>query len=175
MTNNHVEVFDFLEGSLSLIESRKIIVPLSYGDKGYANKMVDIGVKKIGNNFHPLIEFMPMSSYVELVSSCSHVIMNHIRQQSVGNIIIMMYLGAVVFIRKESPVYTFFKSKNAYIYSIQELEKDKSLLTIKLTKEQIEDNRSILHSYWSEEITNEKTANLIKACQKRRQLLRGVL
>lgn len=34
-------------------------------------------------------------------------------QQALGNIIIMMYLGAKIFLRKDNPVYDFFINNNA--------------------------------------------------------------
>jgi isochorismate hydrolase len=86
--------------------------------------------------------------------------MNHLRQQAVGNIIIMMYFGAKIFLNKENPVYEFFKNKGAIIFSINEL--NNQVINTKLSEEEIKKNRQILKEYWSEDIMIKKTEKLIE-------------
>lgn len=105
-TNNHIEVFKKLKDMG--VKDRKIIVPLSYGDDYYKNVVISEGRKCFGNDFKPLCEFVDIGEYVRLISSCSVAIMNHLRQQALGNIIIMLYLGAQVFVRDENPLKRFF-------------------------------------------------------------------
>ena len=110
-------------------------------------------------NFKPLTEFMSINEYHKIISSCSIVIMNHIRQQALGNIISMMYFGAKVFLNKKNPIYSFFLSQGAVIFSIDMIN-DESI-SRKLTKKEIEINRNILNQYWSREVMLEKTKKLI--------------
>ncbi len=156
--NNHIEAFK----SISKLElkNRKIIAPLSYGDGLYSTKVIEMGYKMFRDNFIPLTNFMPIESYNEIISSCSIVIMNHLRQQALGNIVIMMYLGAKVYLRKENPVYHFFKKQGAYIYSIDELNSGE--LDMPLSDNEINCNREILKKHWSNESILNRTKNLIE-------------
>jgi hypothetical protein len=140
--NNHLDAFELL--STIEIGDRKVIVPLSYGDTVYRDVVIDYGKKYLGDNFTPIIYFMPIDEYVKLISSCSVVIMNHLRQQALGNIIIMIYLGAKVFLNKNNPVYEFFKKESVYIYVINDLLEDKKQINTRLSQSEIETNREIL-------------------------------
>ncbi len=157
--NNHLDAFDVL-AKLD-IRNRKIITPLSYGDPAYQDEISDEGSNLFGENFMPLIDFIPIDDYIGLISSCSVVIMNHIRQQALGNIIAMMYLGTTVFLKKENPVYKFFKDKDATVFSIEELENNHDLINYRLSQDEIEKNRVILRSNWSRAVAQKKTKTLI--------------
>lgn len=162
-TNNHIEAFEFIKG---IDGSHKIICPLSYGDEAYKNLIFNIGKKEFQENFIPLIEFMPMRDYVEMIISCKYVIMNHVRQQALGNIITMMYLGALIFLREDNPIYSFFKKEGAYIYNIETLS-NKSIFSFPdLSTEQVETNRQILRSHFSEKIINNNILSILKNIKK---------
>ena len=121
MTCNHKETFDLLVKAG--FKNRKIIAPLSYGDAVYGEKTAELGKKFFSSDFKPLKDFMPMQDYVATIKKCCYVIMNHRRQQAVGNIVIMLYLGARIFLREENPTFPFLKDLGVEISSVQELEK----------------------------------------------------
>ena len=156
--NNHLEMIDSLK-QLDL-NNRKIITPLSYGEMNYANAVIDYAQKKLGENFQPLLEFMPLDKYNKIISTCSIVIMNHLRQQGFGNIVTMMYLGAKVFLNKENPIYDFYKNKGAIIFTTDEINNKN--ISNKLTLDQINKNRAILTANLSSNVMLKKTKNLIK-------------
>lgn len=119
-TNNHLDVFAKL-AKLNL-EGRKIYVPLSYsGNEAYKKRIIKEGQKLFGDNFFPLIDFMSLEKYNEILLSCGTLIFNHVRQQGVGNIIIMGYLGASIYLNKKSPVYKYYKETGMVINEIKEL------------------------------------------------------
>lgn len=155
-TNNHLDVLD----SLSTIDlsERKVIIPLSYGDANYRNLIVSEGSRTLGKAFTPLIDFMPIDEYIAILQSCSIVVMNHLRQQALGNIVIALYLGAKVFLDEKNPVYQFFLKNNAYIYSILDLE---TQIDEKLTSQQINVNRRILQEYWGRDVILQKTKDIV--------------
>lgn len=107
--------------------------------------------------------FMPVQDYVAIIKKCGYVIMNHVRQQAVGNIVIMLYLGARVFVRQENPVYDFFKSSGVVISTVQELEEHPELLNLPLTAEERASNRAIVSDYWGRERAYERTRKLVEA------------
>ena len=109
------------------------------------------------------MDFMPVQDYVAIIRKCGFVIMNHVRQQAVGNIVIMLYLGARVFVRQENPVYAFFKNSGVVISTVQELEGRPELLNLPLTAEERDSNRSIVSDYWGRERAYERTRKLVDA------------
>jgi dTDP-N-acetylfucosamine:lipid II N-acetylfucosaminyltransferase len=158
--NNHLEVFEFLR--TQNLGGKKIICPLSYGDFEYANILKNKGRVYFGDRFLSINEFMPYENYMNLISSCSNVIMNHHRQQGGGNVSAMLYLGAKVFLNEKNPMYAFYEKKGAVIFNMDELYNDSSLLNLHLSDEDIEKNKQILKLNFGEKIILNKTENLIK-------------
>lgn len=156
--NNHKEAIDMLK-DLHL-KGRKVICPLSYGDEKYANEIIRYGKSSIGREFEPLLNFLPISEYNKIISSCSVVIMNHIRQQAVGNIVIMMYFGAKIFLNQENPVYAFFKNNGAIVFSTDEINNNN--IEKALTSEEKKINREVLKKHWSRDVMFNKTKQLIQ-------------
>lgn len=88
--------------------------------------------------------------------------MNHIRQQALGNIVIMLYLGARVFVREENPIYKFVRSMGGCIDSVQDLEKSPAMLKIPLNIEEKRANRLFVENNWSRVVSDKKTQILIE-------------
>ena len=106
-TCNHLEVFHALSGlNLGLA---KVIVPLSYGDTSYRGGVVRAGSRLLGKAFVPVLDFMPLAEYNKILRSCGIVVMNHNRQQALGNILASLCLGSCVLLNAESPIYSFMK------------------------------------------------------------------
>jgi len=135
-------------------------VPLSYGDEVCKENTNAIGVQLFGSQFQPLIDFMPIDKYNETISSCSIVIMNHLRQQAVGNIITMMWMGAKIFLHKQNPVYQFLIRNKFIMYELEQLNNEH--LTTRLSNFDIEMNRKLLLTIWGEKVILEKTKKLIE-------------
>lgn len=119
-TNNHVEVFEQLKSFP--LGSRKLIVPLSYGDSKYAKVIEQQGRAFFGENFHPLLQFITLSEYNKILQSCSVIIFNHVRQQGIGNITACLYLGKKVFLRKENSAFAYFRTLGVVIFDMDELD-----------------------------------------------------
>lgn len=158
--NNHLEIFDFLR--TQNLSGKKIICPLSYGDFEYASVLKDKGKACFGDHFLSVDKFMPYEDYINLIKSCSNVIMNHHRQQGVGTLLSLLYLGAKVFLNEKSPLYLFYKEKGMVVFSIDELYNNLSLLDSHLSKEDFGKNKYILKSLYSEKMISKRTERLIK-------------
>jgi hypothetical protein len=156
-TNNHLDVFDEFAGIE--LKNRKIICPLNYGISNYRDIVSYEGLQRFQGTFVPIIDFMPSYEYTKLLSSCSIAVMGHLRQQAMGNIIIMLYIGAKVFLYKENPIYSFFKEEGALIYSMDELKNE---YMEKLSTSAILQNRDVLQKHWGRDAISEKTRNLIE-------------
>lgn len=117
-TNNHLEAIELLK-NLDL-KHHKIVTPLSYGNKYYADKIIKYGNEILGSNFESLTEFLKLSEYQKVLQSCGIVIMNHYRQQAVGNVVNAIYLGAKVYLSNKNTLYRYLKRIGCHIFSIEE-------------------------------------------------------
>lgn len=150
-TNNHLEAIDKL-ADLEL-GCRKIYTPLSYGNNHYANEIIKYGKRKLKHNFSPLIDFLSLSDYNKLIQSCGIVIMNHYRDQGVGNILSTLYRGSKLFMSERSAVYEYLKSIGCVVFCIeQDLDVNNKDVFKLLQLDQIDHNRSILKKEISENI-----------------------
>lgn len=164
-TNNHLDVFHRL--TRIDLSRRKVIAPLSYGDREYAQAVEAAGRECFGGAFLPLTEYMDRAKYIRLIASCSVVIMNHKRQQGLGNIITTMYSGARVFLRRANPVYGFLKAAGAVVFDIEELNEDPTLTERPLARRDVEINRAVLRARWSRTVIREKTRGFIQRITSR--------
>jgi len=117
-TNNHLEVFEILK-TLPL-KNQEIIAPLSYGNEDYGTQIAKIGNDFFGNKFFPLKEFLPLHEYNQHISRCGIVIMNHYRQQAVGNVFTLIWMGAKVFLNEKNTLYTYLKRIGIVVFSISQ-------------------------------------------------------
>jgi dTDP-N-acetylfucosamine:lipid II N-acetylfucosaminyltransferase len=142
-TNNHLESFELLR--YLPIEKRKIIVPLSYGNKQYASEVIDRGKELFSSNLIPLVDFMPLYEYNEYLEQCGIVIMNHYRQQALGNVLTMLWLGSKVFLDERNSIFHYLTRIGIIVFSIQKyLTRNNSEVFNMLSKEEQEINRKIL-------------------------------
>jgi len=147
-TNNHIEVFKLLKNIIP--EDVKILVPLSYGNEAYREKIIKIGYEMFADQFQPLVGFLPLDDYQKKLADCSVVIMNHIRQQGRGNVLMSLYAGKKVFLRKESVVYQHLTSLGVNLFNIDMLNSKE--LNIKLDEVEVLNNQAIIEKNWSDEV-----------------------
>ncbi|ROQ22538.1 TDP-N-acetylfucosamine:lipid II N-acetylfucosaminyltransferase [Gallaecimonas pentaromativorans] len=139
--NNHFEVFD------DIIKFRsanvKIFVPLSYGDKKYADMVIKKGYELFGENFFPLTTFMSFQDYIQFLGDIDIAIFSHRRQQAMGNTISLLGLGKKVFIRDDVPQYKLFIDMGVSVSSVKNLE------IVPLAIDVREKNKLIIASFFS--------------------------
>lgn len=161
--NNHLEAFALLKKYVDL-RGRKIIVPLSYGDELYKRKIISIGRKIFGDQFVPLTAFMPKDQYMAILQDCGHVFMNHLRQQALGNICIMMLKGAKIYLNQANPLHRWLIDKGAVIQSIDALVdgNDRAARALEpLTDSECSTNADVIRAHWGRDVQREKTRQLI--------------
>jgi hypothetical protein len=147
-SNNHLEIF--LRLSKLDLKNSKIFVPLSYGgNDSYKSKIIEKGNELLGENFHPLVEFMTIEEYNQILLSCGTLIFNHVRQQGVGNIVVMVYLGAKIYMNKKSPVYAYFKRLGMTIFDLNNLNNNS--INRDLEVNQFNLNRELIFSLYSKQ------------------------
>jgi hypothetical protein len=143
LSNNHLEAFEKL--SQFSLEGRRVIVPLSYGEMNYREKILNAGVKKLKDHFLPLTDFMPLTDFNHHLLSCSICIMNHYRHQALGTTLSALWFGARTYLSNRSTTYNYFKSLGIIIFSVEEDLKPSNPEALKpLNPEIAEINRTIL-------------------------------
>lgn len=164
--NNHLDTLRLLAGLVS--PERKIICPLSYGTSEYGNAVAAMGKKEFGHQFVPLRKFVDATSYTEILKSCSIVAMNHLRQQALGNIIMMLWLGARVFVNHASPINAMMSRLGIDVYDIRSLPGFLMGKEPELNLDQVVDTRKrLVHRFGREAILSYTRALLIKAVKPR--------
>lgn len=150
-TNNHIEAFNLLKEFD--LKDKKLIVPLSYGDSEYKSEIIKFGNKLFKNNFKPLLDFLPLYEYQKKMQQCGIVIMNNYRQQAVGNIVAMLWIGAKVYLDERNTFYHYLKRIGIIIFSVEKELKIENQSAFKLLENfEIEENRKILSLVLSEDI-----------------------
>lgn len=158
-TSNHLDVFEKLK-RLN-VEDRPIIVPLNYGlEIDYRNEIVQSGRKLFGPEFTPLINFIPKNEYIRILTTCNIAILNHDRQQGLGNVILLLWLGCKLFLSEISVVFLHLKSLGFHIFSFQS-ELDKLSIACPLTIDHIIHNRHLLLKEYGKENVNKKINSLL--------------
>ncbi|MBC3380906.1 TDP-N-acetylfucosamine:lipid II N-acetylfucosaminyltransferase [Serratia fonticola] len=117
-TNNHIDALKRIE--IFKDENIRVIVPLSYGDKKYAVKVIAEGQRLLGAKFQPITDFMPYEKYLELLSTVDVAIFNHDRQQAMGNTISLLGLKKTVFINRNTTQWRLFEAKGIKVLDMRE-------------------------------------------------------
>lgn len=117
-TNNHADIFKKL--AKVDLGDRKVFVPLSYaGTSRYRKQIKQFGERLWGNRFVALDDFLPVTEYKEIISTCGFRIFGHERQQAMGNVRLAFRDGCKVFLSETSIIYKHQCSLGLKVYTIQ--------------------------------------------------------
>jgi len=155
--NNHMEIFEILE-NIDIL-SRKIILPLSYGDNIYGKTIEKISIQLFKGHAEPLMDYMKFDEYLRILEKCSVVIMNHTRQQGLGNILIMIYNGAKVYLNEQNILYQHLKKYGIFIFSLKDLNQQS--IDNQLDENQKLHNKYLIEKLYGKEVSLRKTEQLI--------------
>lgn len=145
-SNNHVEALELLHDCGF---GGRIVTPLSYGDAGYAQAVAALGAGRFGERFEALRQWMSLDDYNRRIAECGFVLMNHRRQQAVGNIGAALYKGATVYMRPENPLFAFYRELGLHLRSTEQLAAERRLVS--LTADERRDNRDRIGAYYARE------------------------
>lgn len=121
-SNLHLEMIDKLVPFRD--KDIEILCPLSYGGScDYKKAVIDRGKEILGDKFVAITELMSLEEYSKFLGRIDISLMNHKRQQGLGNILALLYLGKKVFIRPDITSYYYFKRQNCRVYNIQDFDK----------------------------------------------------
>lgn len=161
LSNNHFEAFQIL--NQFDVEDRKVIVPLSYGDSDYRNEVIKRGSELFEEAFAPVLNFMPLADYNKMLSNCNIAIFNSYRQQAIGNIVALLWMGAKVYLDERNTFYQYLKRKKVIVFSInKDLNSQNKDALCPLKSFEIEENRMILRKNLSSEVLLKALRNQIE-------------
>lgn len=120
-TNNHEEIINYL--SRFKDEPICIYCLLSYGGSAnYREEITNKGKKVFSDKFIPITAPMNPEEYSRFLASIDIALMNHQRQQALGNITALLYLGRKVYLRKAVTTFHFMSEHNIQVFDIAMLE-----------------------------------------------------
>ncbi len=99
-SNDHINIMKKLVKFKD--ENIKIFVPLSYGDKAYADRIIETGKEWFGDKFVSITDFMAEDEYYKFMNQMDIAIFGMNRQQALGNIMSLLCLGKKVFLKAHS-------------------------------------------------------------------------
>lgn len=145
------------------IGDRKIITPLSYGSPWAKNVFKKWGKVFFGENFNPLVDFMPRTKYNAYMLSCPIMIQAHRREQAHGNIVTGIWLGMRVYLSEKGIDYKHFKSIGCRVYSIEkDLHRRNPDVFAPMTDEDVAHNRRVLLAVYGREHIDAENRKLVK-------------
>ena len=128
-----------------------ILCPLSYGDGRYRDIVVRVGKLVFSGRFKPMTSYMAYQDYVHQIMSCRYVFINSYRQVAMGNILLMLYLGAYVIFEKINPAYAFFIENGIQVFAVDEAKRtDFPEIDLSRTRKKLEE-------LWGRKVIKEKT------------------
>lgn len=160
-TNNHLEIFQLFSNS-KLFPLADIIVSLAYGDADYKTWLNGRGKHFFGKRYKPFEQFVPVEEYLALITCCSHVIMNHRRQQAGANVAFALAAGARVIMNPVNPLYQEWLNRGALINSTAELKSSPGSIQQPLTEDEILKNRSVVAKHIHPNVFENKTRALLE-------------
>ena len=147
-SNNHIEIFYLLEKFKN--DNIKLYVPLSYGGTpDYINEVDRIGTELFGEKYISMKEFMEINRYNEFLSTVHVLVCNHERQQALGNIFALLYLGKKVYIKERITTVDFFNSYGLKFSFVHDIDKFSLEEFIYLSLEDKRKNYEILRYIYS--------------------------
>jgi hypothetical protein len=144
-SNNHADAFAWLAGRIG---NRRIVVPLSYGSVGYGTRVAALGAQLFGDRFDALRDWMPIDAYNERIRRCGFVVMNHRRQQAVGNIGAALFKGATVYLRRENPLFAYYRNLGIALRAVDDLTAGEYLLEPIAPAERLR-NRALIAEHYA--------------------------
>lgn len=115
-TSNHIEAFQKIK---CLADKDVIIyVPLSYGPKSNAEKVIHSGNKIFKEKLFPITDYMDKFKYKDFLKCVDMAFYCNDRQQGLGNINLLLSMGKKVFMKKGTPNWRHYSSLGFNIYDI---------------------------------------------------------
>lgn len=133
-SNNHLDILEMLSGQK--IQDFDLIIPLSYGNNKYADKVESEAIRLFGaERVISLRHFIDFDSYLSLLGSVDIFISNQNRQQGGHNLFMAASLGAALVISRLNPIKNLLEENGVAVNEFNS--------SMKLTEIKNQDEKSI--------------------------------
>ena len=139
--NNHADALQMLTRVKQ--KGYTISLPLTYGQfKRYKSTIKELYTESLGESAVFLEDHMELSAYYHFLQQHPTAVFLHYRQQALGNILYMLYVGTKVYLSNQNVVITWLKNNGVKVFTFEEdFVKDIQTLDLTLTKEVMNMNR----------------------------------
>ncbi len=145
-TLNHAEILDML---YLIPFSGKLFIPMEYGEQQYRKELKNKANILFGARAEFLEKRLEMGAYYKRLSQTGFAVFNFRWQESLGNIVFLIWNGAKIFLKQESSVYRQFVAWGLHVFTIDH-QLNKENITELLTMEKRQENRIIIEKLFSE-------------------------
>ena len=132
--NQHKKVLSQLVKYKSKIQ---LLLPLSYGDSCYANEISTYVNNLFDDDSIILLDFLPLSEYMELLKKVDVAVFAHERQQALGNTIQLIANGIKVYLDKTTTTYRWLESIGVKVFDSRDIH---SSFLIPMSEEEKQSN-----------------------------------
>lgn len=119
--NHHFVIERLAKLNIDLSE-HQLLLPLSYGNKPYAQSVIQAAEQSLTTNISALTTFLPLPEYQQILSEVKIAIFGMRRQEAAGNIFQLLNMGAKIFLRKENTLLQWLKKRDFIVFCIEEDE-----------------------------------------------------
>ncbi len=120
-SNEHINTFKLLEKFSK--KDIEIYTVLSYGgSKSYIESVLSEGNRMFGDKFKPIMEYMSFDDFLAFINESDICILNHKRQQGLGNQLVFFILKKKVYISETTTPFEYYKENGIDIYSTESIE-----------------------------------------------------
>ncbi len=118
--NEHFEMLEILEPYKN--EDIMIYAPLSYGHQQHALEVIEQGKRIFGGKFTAITDFMPIREYNKILGKIDVAILNHNRQQGMGNIITLLGFGKKVYMRSDVTSWSTLRKFGVHVFDVESFD-----------------------------------------------------
>ncbi|MGN8225762.1 TDP-N-acetylfucosamine:lipid II N-acetylfucosaminyltransferase [Gracilimonas sp. BCB1] len=136
-TNNHIEAIDLL--SNFSLNDLSVYIPLTYGKEKYAQLIKEYAFKKLHDQAQIIENRLPLDDYMSIFSNCRSVIMNHCRQQAMGNILLAFWFETTLFLNPKADHYKDLSQKGFKILNVSDFNPE-----LELSNQEKKQNKDLL-------------------------------
>jgi hypothetical protein len=106
---NHKETLDSLKHLIK--KPIHLIIPLNYGDQNYANTIKEYANRTFPGHCSFIERRLSLDEYIRLLWTVDVGIIDSERQIAMGNITLLFYMGAKVFLKKNTVMFDYYHDK----------------------------------------------------------------
>jgi len=146
---NHLTIVDRIQ-EIDPSGQNKLIIPLSYGLKEIREEIVDFVGHKKTPNIVVLDSYLDLKTYTAILEGAKVAIFGMKRQEGAGNIFMLLYYGAKVFLRNKNNLITYFRDRGFIVFSFEDDLKNINDLG-GLSENEIQHNQKLIDEMFTKE------------------------